>query len=300
MPAQIFDYDVSLDTLLDENSRSLTQLEAYPMTASMAADFQAFQGEILAVIAQEILLRVDIHKASALVAVADDDLDMVVDAVSKTLLIETGGDTSAQLYLVFFGDKRACDFRRPVLGEQLAQMHGWISLLKTSTSAALNALADPVEAKVKAGDAAFIALTDAKLKNKEFRTVGDRKALIDKFNALRKLTYGKLSELPHKHPEKNLPGSFAERFFKHVVTKKPAPAKPEPTAAELEAMVAASEANTASLKERLAEAIAKEEAAAKAKGEVEAKKAALAEAQKAANDALAKVAALKASIPMNA
>jgi hypothetical protein len=243
--------------------------------------------------------RASLPSAQRAPASSVDEPSPRVDAISKTILIETGGDTTAQLYILFFGDKRPSDFKRPVLGDQLAQMRGWIPLLKTSTSAALKALADSVESKVKAGDSALIALTDAKLKNKEFRTVGDRKVLIDKFNALRKSTYGKLSELPHKHPEKNLPGSFAERFFKHTATKKTGAAKAEPTAAELEAMVAASEANTASLKERLAEAIAKEEAAAKAKSEVEAKKVALAEAQKVANEALAKVAALKASIPMN-
>jgi hypothetical protein len=35
---------------------------------------------------------------------------------------------------------------------------------------------------------------------------GGRKALVDKFNALRKSTHGALAKYAHEHPEKNLPG----------------------------------------------------------------------------------------------
>jgi hypothetical protein len=297
MPVQVFDYDVSLDTCLDESSASLTRIQAHPLTAPMAADFEAMQEEILAVSAKEALLRIGIQKAMALVAVADDELDAVSDATSKTILIETGGDSSSPLYTLFFGDKRPSDFRRPVLGDQLGRMAEWVPHLQKSPIPALKAISDSVEAKVNAGYAAIAALSSAKQANKEFRVVGERKALIDKFNALRKSTYGKLSELPHKYPDKNLPNTFAERFFKHTQVKKKTEEKAEPTAEELKGMIAECEATTATLKEQLADVVAKEEAAAKIKADIEAKKAALAEAQMAAKEALAKVAELEASIP---
>lgn len=296
MSASNIEYDASLDSDLDEVSYTLVHLEAYPITAAMAPEFKSMLAETLDVMGQEAMHRVDIFKGNALVAVADEDLDGAVDTTVQTLLIETGGARNVPLFTMYLGNGRISDLKRPVLGDELEKCRTWVPMLKSASSPALNALSEVVDAKVKAADDAIEALADAKRKNKEFRAVGTRKALVDKINALRKSTYGKLSELPYKYPEKNLPANFAERFFKHTTAKK-AQAKAEPTAAELSAMIVESEAHTTNLKKQLAEAIAREDAAAKAKEELAAKKVALAEAQKAAEEALAKVAALKSAMP---
>lgn len=295
MSAPIIDQEASLESDLEEVSYTLVHLEAHPLTAGMAPEFKSMLAETLDVIGQEAMYRTDIFKGNALVAVADEDLDGVVDTTVKTLLIETGGNRTVPLYTMYVGTDRVSDLKRPVLGDELEKTRTWVPMLKSASSPALNALSEVVAAKVKAADDAIVALGDARRRNKEFRAVGARKVLVDKINALRKSTYGKLSELPYKYPEKNLPANFAERFFKHAPPKK-SQAKAEPTVAELNAMIAESEAHTASLKKQLAEALVKDDAAAKAKEEMAAKKAALAEAQKAAEDALAKVAALKSAL----
>jgi hypothetical protein len=61
-------------------------------------------------------------------------------------------------------------------------------------------------------DAAVIALSEAGRKRADFE-LGPRKAFVDKLNAARHGLYGRLAELPHKHPERNLPRDFGNRFF---------------------------------------------------------------------------------------
>jgi hypothetical protein len=107
---------------------------------------------------------------------------------------------------------------------------------------------------------------------------------------LRKLTYGKLGEIIHNHPE--LPNDFADRFF---VTNGGSRA---PSIDELELVV---ERSRGKLKRQEAQLAAmKEKAASQLKTRQEAelaeRKARLDDAQKRANDAAEEVAKLQAEM----
>jgi len=295
MPPSIIDHDASLESVLDHNTTTLTRLLANPLTQQLAPPFQLLQDRLMDVQRQETLLWIDILKGTTRVSVADDVLDDFVDVLSNSLLAETGNDRDAAFYKLYFGKKRPSDLKRSVLGGQLETMRGWISSLQQHPSPAIQALGQRLAQDVQQADDAEKALEEARQRNREFRAVGERKALIDAANALRKSTYGALAELPHKHPEKNLSNTFAEHFFKRAPRKKASEEEPR-TAADLAAHIAQVEEQLGVLKARYTDVLATEEAQARAKAQREADAAALADAEKEAHEALARVAALRAKL----
>jgi DNA repair exonuclease SbcCD ATPase subunit len=174
-------------------------------------------------------------------------------------------------------------------------MRNWIGPLKSSPHASLSALGPELEKKVTAADAAKAALATAQTANRVFRTTGARKALIDEFNALRKLTYGKLAELPHKYPDRNLPGSFPDGFFKRV--SRPKEAIEPPTSADILTQIAELETTLSALREKLKEVLKQEEAEAQAERDREAEDAELAALEKQRKELDAKIAEKKAKHP---
>lgn len=262
MAAAILDQDASLSTVLEHITYTFTRLGAHPLTQSLAPAFASLHKTWFQINSQEIQLWVDILEAQAMVGAADDDLDGLVDKVASAVLTATGNDRSAPLYKLHFGDKRPSEIKRPVLGGQLETMRNWIAPLKGSPVAALAALGTEVEQKVAAGDTAAQALAAAQTKNRVFRATSERRAFIDHVNAVRKLTFGKVDEIPHKHPDENLPGSFVDQFFKRVSRAKDA-VEP-PTSDDLRAEIADAQARLTALQDRLNETIAKEEADAQA------------------------------------
>lgn len=295
MPVSTFDYEDPLSSVLQSNTVSLTTMQANLLTTAYAVGFEVFQGKLLALMTQEALIDVEVTKATARITVAGDALGDYVDVVSRTALIATNGETAVPLYALFFDDKSPSLIRRPKLGSKLTRIRGWVSHLKTSGVPALVALAPEVEAAVNEADLAVKALDEAKLAQKEFRTVGARRAAIDEFNALRKSTYGAIAELPHKHPEKNLPNTFAERFFQHETARKDGK-KAALTSTALANLITEEEAKLSDLKQRHQDAIAREAEVTETNAKTEAIKTEIDLAEKAASEAAAKVAALKAKL----
>ncbi|MFO0761096.1 MAG: hypothetical protein U0359_31750 [Byssovorax sp.] len=297
MPVPIIAYDASLATVLEENTTTLARLKANPLTADLADDFILFQNTWTKVNAQEIDLRVAVVTALAEVSVVDDMLDPLVDALAAAVLTITKNDRKAPLYLLYFGAKRPSDLKRPVLGEELETMRGFVPSLTSSPIPSLADLGSALGGVVALADQAVAKLALAEQKNRDFRLVGERKALIDQQNALRKATYGKLSEMPHAMPEEHLPMTFAEQFFRHDRSRSNGHGKPA-TLAELEAMLKVKLSEMEALKEEIAKAQEKDaaDAAAKQKAQLEADKAALEEAEKQAAEAAAKVQALKTKL----
>jgi len=271
MAAANLTLDTALTTILEHSVYTLTRLEAFPLTEALAAPYVAFQKAWATTSALELEHTVAILRAMALVMVADDDLDLLVDRASNVLLSLTGNDRSAPLYKQYFGDKRPSEFRRPVLGAQLDAMRTWLPSLKASPHPALVTLGNELEPKILTAEKAKDSLAAAHQANRVFRATGERRALIDHFNAIRKDTYGKLAALPHTHPELNLTGSFPERFFKRVSAPKPAdtPLSSE----ELLAQISEAEGALRSLRDQLTEASAREEEEATAKAKKSTKEA---------------------------
>ncbi|UQA56305.1 hypothetical protein [Polyangium aurulentum] len=297
MPVPILDFRSASLTFLEEIVHTLARLEAHPLTASFAAPFEElYRNEWTQVVQREFELLVEAFRADAMVEEADDGLDDYVDELDAYARRRVKGNLKDPFYLYFFGANRPHDLKRPVLGGQLETMRQWVAPLNaTAGDDEASMLAAKLDGLIVKADAALVEQSEASEKIMAFRTQGDRKAFVDKLNALRKSTDGKLAELPHANPGAKLPGHFASRFFKHAPKRGKTAAK-ELTSEDLKARLAEAEGEVAAVKQQLADALAKEEAEAILQAQLEADKAALAEAEKEAAEIAAKVAALRAKI----
>lgn len=291
MAVSTLSHDCSLALLLDEGSYTHARLDANPLTLPYAADYEPFFGEWEKCNQHEIKLRTALVRHNARIVSRDDTLNVLVDAVKQAVLLAVKNDTKAALYVLYFGAQSASEHKRPMLGPQLERMRGWIPSLTASPNLVLSALGERLVVAVALADEAVAARLVAEQQNRDFRTIGERKELVDSLNALRKATYGKLSELPHARPELHLPASFAEQFFRHESGKKGG--GEAPSIEELETQLAESRALTARLEAQLAEARAEADTQAREKTEADEADAALAEAQRSVAAAAAKVAAIK-------
>jgi hypothetical protein len=297
MSAPILDFRSASLTFLEELIHTLARLEANPLAASFMPPFEElYKNEWTQVVQQEFVLLVEAFRADAMVEEADDGLDDYVDEFDAYARRRVKGNLKDPFYLFFFGEKRPHDLKRPVLGGQLETMRHWVAPLNaTAGDDEASKLAAKLDGLIVKADAALVEQSEVSEKIMAFRTQGERKAFVDKFNALRKSTEDKLAELPHANPEAKLPGHFASRFFKHA-PKRGKTAARELTSEDLKARLAEAEGEVAAVRQQLADALVKEEAEAFAQAQLEADKAALAEAQKEAVEIGAKVAALKAKI----
>ncbi len=89
--------------------------------------------------------------------------------------------------------------------------------------------------------------------SKIFRTVGERKAFTDKFNALRKATLGKLLEMPHKITSEALPSDFAEKLHQTALEKEQTEAAKKLTREEKRAELEAARKDAAERAKRVKE-----------------------------------------------
>ena len=275
--------------MLEHNTFTGTKVEAHPLTAFLAPEYAAFQAKWFQVQAKEISLWVEILRASAKIVVADELLDSLVDRISSAVLAITGSKDAA-LYQLYFQNKTPSERRRGVLGDQLETMRGWVTSLKASPHTSLQALGAELEAAIAKADQAVNELSLAKTANREFRTIGERRALVDEFNAMQKRNSGKIAEIPHTDAGKGLSNTFQEGFFKKT---RRSDGDKEMSKEDLVAAIAESENRAAELKARLSEVIAAEKDAEEAKKTLAGKQAKLDEAAAAAKKAQADLEAAK-------
>jgi hypothetical protein len=293
---QTIDPRSSLETIHDEFLFTVVRLRAdqatYPALAPLLASFDAFETQWLDISAQERALRAASFLADARVSRADDKLNFLSDAVSATLLIELKGKRTAPEYTRYFGTQRASDFKKPLLGDQLTSMQAWPPSLKESPNPTLREYGNQVAAAVTEGENASKGALRAEQELTDFRISGPRKALVDRFNALRKSTYGELAKFAHDHPELKLPSDFAGEYFHRESAPR------EPSLAELDRRIAAAETELNRIRSLRDARLAEVEAEAKAKIEADrsAKQAKLAAAQKLEEELKAQVAQLKAEL----
>jgi len=275
----------SLQDLAGEVIYSGSLLKANPLTTALAGPFDSLLGLCTKAISRELELTLASAVTAARATQADTGLNSWVDLLYRTLLTLTHDDRDTPLYQSFFGNQRPSAVKRPVLGEQLTLMHEWMGLLERTTIPQLVALKPSLEVALKEGDAAQKAQQSAAADEQHFFDLGDCKSLLDQANALRKLTYGKLSELLHTRPEANLPSDFAELFFLRESRWTPQ------TKAQLEKGIARTEQQLADLlaREQRTESARKQAAAAAVRAE-------LAAVEKRAAEEQARVAALKAQL----
>lgn len=206
-------YSQSSLELVQECTYTMARLKAHPLTTSLASDFDKFNGELVKLLTRELELTKNVVLAQAAVDSIDDQLDTLLLILTNDILSAVQNDRKAPLYQHFFGAQNPSNLRKPVLGEQLEIMRTWVPTLTASTHSTLKAHSAPLAKLVASADAAVEALRKAIQEEEDFSQIGDRKTLMDTFNALRKSTYGKLAEIQHTYADQNLPNDFAEHFF---------------------------------------------------------------------------------------
>ena len=222
----------------------------------------------------------------------DDEGNAIVDEVKIAVLAEIKGDYQAPLYKQLFIDKSPTQLKKPILGDQLDQMRTWPAILASTSSPALHALGLRTAKFVALGDAANASLASAQTKLDAFLS-GPRAAYVDKVNAARKLTCGKLAEVAHSQPPSTLPAGFAERFFLHDTSGRAAlTADVERTVARLQKKLARHQGVLAELNQKQASAQKSKQDAVLAE-----KQKNLALAKKKVDDAASELAALEAELP---
>jgi uncharacterized phage infection (PIP) family protein YhgE len=210
--------NVSTPQLTEEYNYTLARLNADPLGAPYLPTYQDFLKNINLMREQELRLQAQQTMGQALIDFADDNLDRFVDTLSNTLLQVTSNDREHVLWRHYFGSKSPSVFKKPILGKQLEEMRRWLPSLKSSTNKALQGLSATLEPLLSNAEAAAKGKSDADQAIKDFRNLGSRKELIVTFNTLRKDTFNGLDKLIQTYPEKNLPKSFGDQFFRQART----------------------------------------------------------------------------------
>lgn len=235
--------DRSLLMLREALIYSRALLSGHALTAAFFPRFDDLLTDWQKVQATELSLSDARVIASAQIDGVDAQIDDFVDRFSAVLLARVKSRDHA-LYRLYFKNGRAHDVKRPVLGDELRLMTEWVTHLAAATDAELKALGAELAKLVTAGQAAEKGWDDASQKIAAFRTLGDRKAFIDKANRVRQATFADLQQIRLGPQGVGLPTDFAGSFFlRH---------NEEPvTLASLRAAIAVKEAELTALRDRL-------------------------------------------------
>ncbi len=172
--------------------------------------------------ALRVELLIAIATASAKAFYIDAQLNLITDELVASLLKITKKDRDDPLWRVFFNGKDVSEFKRPILGGQLAAMRLWPTALESSPHDELKAIGAKLAPLLPVADAAEKDVLAQDQREVEFRNVGRWRQHVDRSNAERKAAFGFLSELPHKQPELKLPSGYADFFFRHDTSRRKA------------------------------------------------------------------------------
>jgi hypothetical protein len=247
----------SLQAIFEEIIYTRAQLRAYPVTASLVEAFSDMRTRWFEVQAEELGLVEGEVTADAHAVRVDEDIDPLVDELSRTVLNEVKGDRAAPLYRRFFGRQRPSSVKRPVLGPELKTVRDWLPALAEATQELLRGVGVRLGVLVAEADAAVSEQIETDRQWDDFVTLGNRRKLVDELNTLRENTHAALVTLKNSPEGKDLAGDFADRFFR--VGKRSA-AEPPPSVAGLRAETAALEKELEQLRVELARLEAEEQA----------------------------------------
>ncbi len=261
MPVPVIESTASVAHLLEENAFTLARLSQHPATAPIGADLEAFGGSITAIV------------------VADEELDRLVARLEEALLAAASGDKKHELYARYLGTRSRRELERPIVAGRLDVLRAWLPQLVAETDVGLLALSGDLERALLAADGAALAQAGGEKTIRDFRSAGQREALIDQFNILRRLAALKLSDLREAFPDEDLPAP--EDCFR--VDPRGTLEPGAPIADELRAKIARLREDLGDLEDQLAAIAAHEEAERK-----------LAEAKRTAEETRLRVEALEA------
>jgi hypothetical protein len=208
------EHDAPFDEIDEDLAHTDIFLRASPLTLALAPPIAALRAELPFVRAQQSEHQDAVHEQEAKALFIDDDCNVLVDETKVLTLAEVKGNYQAPLYRQLFAGLSPSQVKRPTLGEQLTQMRTWPAILASTSNPALHDLGKRIAIAVAHGDEVTSVLAGAQSKLDAF-LLGPRAAFVDRVNAARNLTYGKLAEIEHNQPKGTLPAGFAERFFLH-------------------------------------------------------------------------------------
>lgn len=259
---------------------TVSRLLKNPHAKVLAPGFQALGPAIDAAIIRQR----DLDDANLIAAAgrdgADDALDPLVGQIVNALLIVTRNDRDDPLYVSYIGAQTPTEIVRPLLGDELATVAEWVAPLQQESEPLLQAFAAPLAEVVGAGQTAEneVKATDKALS--DFRLVGERKKLVDTFNAARGSLFGALVKLQHENSTLRLPSDWAESFFQRSVKT----SKYGATVAQAKASLARLADETTVAQENLAELTQKETEREEARAKRTQARAALAASRKAGKE----------------
>lgn len=280
----------SIATLYEQYFYTRGRLARHKLTRPLVVELDNLRPELDAARDLELKLLAAEYDVSAAVQFIDDDLDETVDKVSSAVLLDTRNDRSAPLYLRYFGALRPSELKRPVLGNQLDTMRLWPPSLKESQNPTLRQLGATLEKQIIEADAVIIEQNRVRQELADFRTVGARAKLVERFNAVRKDIYGRLGKLQHDNPQ--LGSGWAESFFQVGRESE------RVTLRALDERVAVAESQLAALRAQRDEMAAQMQGVEEARAAAEraAKQAELAAARRAAEELAARMAELESEL----
>ncbi|APR85848.1 Hypothetical protein A7982_11197 [Minicystis rosea] len=195
---------MSLDAAVTVRAR----LAADPRTAALVPSWDDWIADWKKTFLKEIDHRIAVVSANAVATKRDEDLD----DISAETWAATAGDEAERFF--YYKGKTNHQFTAPRLGGQYQQMGAWITHMAASKDPRINDIGARLAISHKEAGDAIQAVQEAETGAHEFRTTGERRQLVDKYNALGKSTEGTLKEMPHAHPELRLPNDFVERFMR--------------------------------------------------------------------------------------
>lgn len=215
MPVRTFENDIEPLPIREEISFSRIKCANHSLAIQYVQVFSDLLDEWQIIFVKYITLHDNVTQADSQVEACDDLLDVFVDDVAATVLLNNNNDRNSDEFRSYFGSKQPYEIRRPVLGDELELVRGWIVPLKASPNPIMNALGVRGDDLCKNADAAVIVAANAKQELRTFLLIGEYSQFIAKVNGTRKSIHGELGKAKHSQAGKNLPGDFADRFFKH-------------------------------------------------------------------------------------
>ena len=285
------EHGAPLEEIDEELAHTEIFLRGSPLTAALAPPIAALRAELPQIRTQQSDQEDAVHAHEASAVFIDDDCNALVDDTKVLALAEVKGNYQAPLYRQLFAGMSPSQVKRPTLGDQLTHMRTWPSILASTSNPALHDLGQRIAKAVALGDEVTSALAGAQGKLDAF-LLGPRAAFVDKVNAARNLTYGKLAEIEHNQPQGKLPAGFAERFFLHDSSSATM------SASDVERMILRLQKKLVRYQGMRAEQQKKQTDAQKAEQDAKLaeKKQRLVDAQKKAEDAAKELAALEAEL----
>lgn len=293
MDIALLQSDASLDGLHDELFFTLVLLRAEPRTALQVPAWEAALAQHRAATDRSQALREAALQAQARLVQADHVLDGLVDKLDVTLRALSPLQRHSPLYARYFGEQPPNRVKRPMLGQQVETMTGWVPSLKAAAEVPLQALGAALEKALLAAADCQTALTTARAAQADLRQTGARHQFVQDLNVLRQQTAGQLVELATAAKLAS-PRDWAESFFRHTQRVRPTL---ESQLATLQEAVRDAETQQAALKAQIVQVQADLAAQAQTDQARRTADQTLAAAKEALAKQAAEVAALEKSLP---